>query len=242
MESSFKFKYNTYDGNCNVVFSFKDFLNRNEKAEFEKVFSDSISNLNSLDLWNFIKDAKESKIELSRFNSTFIKRFENAKWANEMGFLLEILIEQKTENTILEKSLNEKKEICREIPDEEYENFCGNSIALLHGIFERGGFQKEGDIEERTKRYNDRAGYIRPFLKEYCENNILSDITVEKFRLMYLNYLKSINQPEPAEGMIGRQMSLAGYKSTSLRVEGDIKRVYKGLKWLDGLDGGDVSD
>lgn len=81
------------------------------KAEFEKVFSDSISNLNSLDLWNFIKDAKESKIELSRFNSTFIKRFENAKWANEMGFLLEILIEQKTENTILEKSLNEKKEI-----------------------------------------------------------------------------------------------------------------------------------
>jgi hypothetical protein len=81
------------------------------KAEFEKVFSDSIANLNSLDLWNFIKDAKESKIELSRFNSTFIERFENAKWANEMGFLLEILIEQKTENTILEKSLNEKKEI-----------------------------------------------------------------------------------------------------------------------------------
>lgn len=81
------------------------------KAEFEKVFSDSIANLNSLDLWNFIKDAKESEIELSRFNSTFINRFENAKWANEMGFLLEILIEQKTENSILEKTLNDKKEI-----------------------------------------------------------------------------------------------------------------------------------
>lgn len=35
MESSFKFKYNTYEGNCNVVFSFRDYLNRNEKAEFE---------------------------------------------------------------------------------------------------------------------------------------------------------------------------------------------------------------
>ncbi len=35
MESSYTFKYEIYDGTCNVVFSFKDYLNKNEKAEFE---------------------------------------------------------------------------------------------------------------------------------------------------------------------------------------------------------------
>jgi len=35
MESSYSFKFEIYEGNCNVVFSFKDYLNKNEKAEFE---------------------------------------------------------------------------------------------------------------------------------------------------------------------------------------------------------------
>lgn len=35
MESSYSFKFEIYEGNCNVVFSFKDYLSKNEKAEFE---------------------------------------------------------------------------------------------------------------------------------------------------------------------------------------------------------------
>jgi len=35
MESSYSFKFEIYEGNCNVVFSFKDYLNKNDKAEFE---------------------------------------------------------------------------------------------------------------------------------------------------------------------------------------------------------------
>ena len=81
------------------------------KVEFEKAFNDSIQKLESLELWNFIKNAKESNIDLNDFNSTFTKRFETAKWPIEMHFLLEILIEQKTEKEIIEKTLNNKKEI-----------------------------------------------------------------------------------------------------------------------------------
>ena len=81
------------------------------KAEFERAFNDSIQKLESLELWNFIKNAKESNIDLNDFNSTFTKRFETAKWPIEMHFLLEILIEQKTEKEIIEKTLNNKKEI-----------------------------------------------------------------------------------------------------------------------------------
>lgn len=81
------------------------------KVEFEKAFNDSIQKLESLELWNFIKNAKESNIDLNDFNSTFTKRFETAKWPIEMHFLLEILIEQKTEQEIIENTLNNKKEI-----------------------------------------------------------------------------------------------------------------------------------
>ena len=42
------------------------------KVEFEKAFNDSIQKLESLELWNFIKNAKESNIDLNDFNSTFI--------------------------------------------------------------------------------------------------------------------------------------------------------------------------
>jgi len=42
MESSFNFKFGGYDGNCNVVFSFRDYLTKSEKAEFEI----NISNFN----------------------------------------------------------------------------------------------------------------------------------------------------------------------------------------------------
>jgi hypothetical protein len=62
-------------------------------------------------LWNFIKNAKESEIDLKDFNSTFLKRFETVESAIEMIFLLEILIDQKTEKSIIENTLNNKKEI-----------------------------------------------------------------------------------------------------------------------------------
>jgi hypothetical protein len=81
------------------------------KLEFQRAFNDSIQKLESLALWNFIKTAQESEIDLNDFNSTIIKRFETAKLPIEMHFLLEILIEQKTEKSIIEKTLNNKKEI-----------------------------------------------------------------------------------------------------------------------------------
>ncbi len=81
------------------------------EVEFERAFNDSIQKLESLELWNFIKNAKESKIDLNDFNSSFLRRFETAKWPIELHFILEILIEQKTEKSIIEATLNSKKEI-----------------------------------------------------------------------------------------------------------------------------------
>ena len=81
------------------------------KAEFEKAFNDSIVNLKSLDLWNFIKSSKVSEIDLNNFNSTFISRLDNAEWPIEMHFLTIMLIEQKTEKTIIENILNNKRNI-----------------------------------------------------------------------------------------------------------------------------------
>lgn len=86
MESSFKFKHNTYEGNCNVVFSFKDFLNRNEKAEFEINISNFTIN-NGLDL-----SAKQKNELKNKLLDLFEKR-KDETYRNFIEYL-------KTKNTI----------------------------------------------------------------------------------------------------------------------------------------------
>ena len=87
-------------------------LNKLPKAEFEKSVADSIVKLESGDLWNFLKVLQDDyKKDLKPFNESFIKKMEATKLPMDMHFLLGILIEQKTEKSIIENILNSKKEV-----------------------------------------------------------------------------------------------------------------------------------
>jgi hypothetical protein len=87
-------------------------LNKLPKAEFQKAVADSIVKLESGDLWNFLKVLKdEYKKDLKPFNENFMKKMENTKWPMDMHFLLGFLIEQKTDNVVIETILNRKKEV-----------------------------------------------------------------------------------------------------------------------------------
>ena len=143
------------------------------KIEFDKAFNDSIVTLKSLDLWNFILSSKESGINLNDYNANFIIRLENAKWANEIHFLIKLLIEQNTEKIIIENVLNNKSQIWDK--GEWSEKFWllirENNFSILKNYY--------FDINEKgEKKYN-----IKLFFDEKIKNN---EIGVNP--LLKLNY------------------------------------------------------
>ena len=61
MESSFKFTRGNHEGNCNVVFLFRDFIEKGNQAEFEITIS-SFSLINSSDYSNKHKNQVKNEI------------------------------------------------------------------------------------------------------------------------------------------------------------------------------------
>lgn len=69
MESSYSFEFESYDGNCNVVFSFRDYLNKNDKAEFE-------INISNFSLVNGSEHSSRDKLIIK---NKLLKLFEKNK-------------------------------------------------------------------------------------------------------------------------------------------------------------------
>lgn len=76
----------------------------------------------------------------------------------------------------------EKIDILSQIPDEEYENLAKKSFRILRELLSRRAFFKEGTIEERTKRYEDRSNPFDKFWAECIEEDVVdANISKKKF-------------------------------------------------------------
>jgi hypothetical protein len=155
-----------------------DKMKKLPKVEFEKAIDDSIQNLESLELWNFIKNAKESEIDLKDFNSTFLKRFETVESAIEMIFLLEILIDQKTEKSIIENTLNNKKEIWDKGPWAEkfWKIIRENDFKIIES--NHYTINKKGE-----KKYN-----VKLFIEEKIKQNEMGENPLLEVDYVITNY------------------------------------------------------
>jgi hypothetical protein len=155
-----------------------DKMKKLPKVEFERAFNDSIQKLESLELWNFIKNAKESEIDLKDFNSTFLKRFETVESAIEMIFLLEILIDQKTEKSIIENTLNNKKEIWDKGPWAEkfWKIIRENDFKIIES--NHYTINKKGE-----KKYN-----VKLFIEEKIKQNEMGENPLLEVDYVLTNY------------------------------------------------------
>ena len=59
-------------------------------------------------------------------------------------------------------------DVLKQIPEEEYNNFCNQVLELLPELIERGRFDKDGGIEERKGRYEERSNPLGLFIQEKC--------------------------------------------------------------------------
>lgn len=80
IESSFNFKYSNYKGSCNVIFSFQDFLNREDKSEFEI----SISNFN---LYNSTDYTAKEKTEIKNIILDLFEQNKDETYKNFIEYV-----------------------------------------------------------------------------------------------------------------------------------------------------------
>ncbi|MHA2019045.1 MAG: DNA primase family protein [Promethearchaeota archaeon] len=86
---------------------------------------------------------------------------------------------------------NTEHDILSEIPEEEYENLGLKCITFLIDLLKKRSFKKEGSIEERIKKYEEKSN---PFDKFWKENIIIdstdSHIWKHEFRDFLNDWLK----------------------------------------------------
>ena len=82
------------------------------KEKLEIVINDSIQKMESLDLYNFLLYIEEEKLaNLKDYNKQLIAKMEVSKWPIDLHFLSTILLEQKTEKSIIENILDKKRNV-----------------------------------------------------------------------------------------------------------------------------------
>jgi len=62
----------------------------------------------------------------------------------------------------------EGKDLIDPIPEWEYENLGLKSIEILRDLLTEGKFYKEGSIEERQRKYEEKSNPVAAFVKEQC--------------------------------------------------------------------------
>ena len=136
-------------------------------------------------------------------------------------------------------TFSEKTNILGKIPKEEYDNLAMKCIGLLIDLLKNKEFHKEGDIEERSKRYEDRSDPLQKFLSEYTLEDLNEYITKADFYKKFNSWCRENRFREMAENTIGKKMKEKGIDASRKHVDwlhdgagGQIK-IWRGIKWLE---------
>lgn len=76
---------------------------------------------------------------------------------------------------------SEKKDILKDIPEEEYESLANKCVCILKNILQNRKFTKEGEIEDRMKRYEDRSDFLKKFINENIIESLGKNISKNEF-------------------------------------------------------------
>lgn len=88
----------------------------------------------------------------------------------------------------------EGRDILETIPTWEYENLAQKVIQTLPMLLDCGQFSKQGDIEERKKRYIMASNPLSIFLEKYCERGAFYFTRESELYTEYAKYLSSIKK------------------------------------------------
>jgi P4 family phage/plasmid primase-like protien len=130
------------------------------------------------------------------------------------------------------------KDVLSEIPESEYENLAKKCVEILPKMFKSGGFTNEGNIEERTRKYEKRSNPIEHFISETFIEDLNEHVHFSRFYFLFDIYLKNNNLRTMSKKMVSKHLREdMDYEinTTSYRIEKNGKADYKSAKVIQGL-------
>jgi len=101
---------------------------------------------------------------------------------------------------------SEKKEILKDIPEEEYQSLALKSLGILKDLIIKREFHKEGSIEDRIKKYEDKSDPLAKFIKEFIIEEVEGIITKASFERKLNEWLRDNNHRHMSDIIISKRM------------------------------------
>ena len=130
-----------------------------------------------------------------------------------------------------------ERDVLSEIPEEEFKNLVRKCIRILKDLLRERKFHGEGDIEEKKKRYEERANPLKIFIQKFCEidpegyipstefyNRFVTWLKTEKPKFRIPNWKNEVKPYLEAEGFETGVRKYVNYEQ---------KRCIVGLRWKD---------
>jgi len=114
---------------------------------------------------------------------------------------------------------SEQKDILDDIPEEEYEILAVKSLKILKDLLEKREFTKEGTIEEREKRYEERSNPFDKFWKEVIVEDSNGNISKKKFKDKLDSWCKESRFRLLSDHTIAKHMKEKGIETTRLTMD-----------------------
>lgn len=135
---------------------------------------------------------------------------------------------------------SEKKDILSEIPEEEYECLAVKCLGILKELMDKREFHKEGSIEDRMKKYEEKSNPFDKFWNESVIEDYDSMITKAHFKKVLNQWCKENNFRELSDQSINKKMKannvaldsrdyMEWYENGKLGKK--LVRVWKGIKF-----------
>ena len=142
-------------------------------------------------------------------------------------------------------TFDEKEDVLSYIPEQEYNNLAFRCIFLLQELLKNRQFTKEGSIEERKKRYEERSNYFDKFWNEHIIENSINNISKKEFREKFNSWCKENRHRELSDITIKKNMEIKGIQESKITMTwidsgrdelGNVKEkprmwVWDGISW-----------
>ena len=134
---------------------------------------------------------------------------------------------------------SEKIDVLAQIPNEEYEKLARKCIPILKNLLANRGFDKEGSIDDRKKRFEERSNPVAKFLADMVihSGNFQTWITKNEFAKKLNGWLIENNFREMSDVTVSKIMKAEGIEDGRKHFDwmydgkGGQARVWFGLQW-----------
>jgi len=114
------------------------------------------------------------------------------------------------------------------IPNIEYNNLCNQLLDILPILIKRGKFDKDGAIEERKEKYEEKSNPLKIFMKKFFIREMGQEYPFYKFYDKYVLFCKENGFREISKKALSTLLNDSGYETEKKSVK--IGQNY--TKWV----------